>query len=320
MKSRMKSLNIITVHYYLVVILILSIILKIKLGISIKNAVCLFMTCSIIMIFPSYEGIRHWYYHVKICCLLAITVITIWISPIPFEYKVLTSASIIYMYYRSLRLIIGTISVCISSVKTPKLLKHGDLHLRNMIREMYVNTGFHLKDNFDAFPDFPCILIANYCRSRAENPLSMLLPRRMGLLMQDGFEKHNLHKIIDKAIYVRGHGKGNFQIIKDKVKESIDEGRDVFAYINSPSYYNYIGKMKSGLFQIAIDYQIPILPVAFDIIDTVVGIVPNQNMCIKIGKSFIPRDIYSGKYNVRNFFNETLKEFKENKYNPDYKV
>ena len=74
------------------------------------------------------------------------------------------------------------------------------------------------------------------------------------------------------------------------------------------------------MLKIAINNNISITPVFFDFIDSKYGVIPDQNYCIKIGETLYDTDYTLARMRVRKFFNETRKEFRENKYNRKYRM
>jgi hypothetical protein len=55
-----------------------------------------------------------------------------------------------------------------------------------------------------------------------------------------------------------------------------------------------------------------------DSIETKFGLIPNQNLCIKIGPTFQPTKLSEAQYLVRKFWKESAVEFKKNKYNYNF--
>lgn len=304
---------------YIVVVLITTIILKVILRLGKRDTAVVFFSCFLMIFVPSYRMIRHVYYFPLTCIMIIIAMVTIWLSKLHIRIRIGLTVLLCWMYYRTFLLVYGCVGTCIRSIMTPSS-RRTDRWLLENIDGVYKRCGLRLVTNFGKLPSKPTILVASYCRDRMENVACILVPRKLAIMMQIGFKYVNMHNIINKPIYVRGHGKGNFDYICDQIKIAHDEGNDIFVYINSPSYYDYMGRYSSGIYHIAKKLGISITPVAFDYIDSVFGTIPNQNYCIKVGESFYVTTKGYAKCRTRKFHEQAHREFKKNKYNFRFKL
>ena len=150
------------------------------------------------------------------------------------------------------------------------------------ITRLFGSVGIPINHNFQDLGSAPSIILANYCKDRCENALSMLIPTKLAILMGGGFKKVSMDNIINRPIWVRG--RGNFKYISQEIRRAIDDGISVFAYINKASHLGYRGNIRSGLIRIALQWGIPITPISFDTIKcNRIGAIIPQNYNIRIG-------------------------------------
>lgn len=298
---------------------IISIIISIKYKLNFKLSLALFLILNVIIISPSCRTIRHLYFQCKICLLILFIMVAI-ILIFPYYISIPLISLIFFYYRRNFLIIYGIVTSAIISIKKkPPMTYLRDLWLRRTIKNIYTQNGLTFITNFQLLPSHPTIILANYCKDRIENPFAVLIPRKLAIMMQRGFRKINMSAMINKPIYVEGHKQGNFHNINKAVKQASKEGNDIFVYVNNPSFYDYIGKLHSGIFKIAMTNKITVTPITFDFIEvTKSGYIPSQNIFIKVGNTFCVKDVIKAKTRVRRFFIDSLEEFKQNKFTKDY--
>ena len=287
-----------------IIVFIISIFLKLKFNLL------LFFLFLLLIIIPSTRTIKHIYFQLKIITIIIFSLIIILLSSLDIKIKIILSSILIIVYYKNISIVSNII------IQSCKAIKSKDNYpLKEKIYKFYNNIGIRIISNFDKLPNHPTLLIGNYCRDRIEHPLCFLFPRKYAMLAGENFKNIDLHNIANKIIYVKNN-KNSYEYIKKEIKIAIEEGNDIFVYINSTnqSYFDYINKLRTGIFKIALEYQISITPITFGFIDTYFGTIPSQNLNIKVGDTFKIKSIYEGKYKVRKFFNDSLKEFQKTKY------
>jgi hypothetical protein len=284
-------------------IIILTIVLIKLLKPGIRNTVFIFLLSLICVYIPSSSMVRHIYYIPFISILVILFLIMLMVSKLNNRIKIIIALGVLLIYNRPLLLTSRIIYSAIKVIRTKE--KYPDSVLANNINDIFLSS---------TLTETPTIFVANYCRDRVENAACILVPRNLSIMMQEGFSKINMSNIINKPIYVNGHGKGNFDIICEQVKEAHNEGNDIFVYINSPSYFNYMNKYSSGIYHIAKKLNITITPLAIDYIDTKFGSIPNQKFYIESGDSFFVDDIKTAKYKTRSFHIKSHIKFKLRKY------
>lgn len=140
-------------------------------------------------------------------------------------------------------------------------------------------------ENLCDLPTKPTIILANYPSNYVEYIIHAFLHERVCLLL------HGPAVSIVKHIYgkdnIIGVDKGSFESLQVKVKEKMDNGYHIFAYIER-DYYNRVSvyditELRTGMFSIAKNIGATITPVAIDHIDHVFGILENTYFNIVVG-------------------------------------
>jgi hypothetical protein len=295
------------------VVFIFCIFLKIKTKINNRKFFFILLLSLLVIYIPSSPMINHCYYILFVSFLSLLVIVTILLSNMNKKVKIFIIIVLILVYYRSIYLVSSIVCASTKAIITKE--KYPDSLLGNIVIDIYKNSGIKVISDFSKLPKNPTIILANYCRDRVENAVTMMVPRKIAILMQSGFKSVKMTNIINKPIYVHGHGKGNFENISKSIKEAYDEGNSIFVYINSPNYFNYLTRYKSGIYHIAKKHGIPITPLAIDYVYTKFGFIPKQNFFIKAGESFyVDNDIYSAKRITRSFHKLAHKNFKKNKF------
>ena len=257
--------------------------------------------------------LNHCYFMFVVSVLVIFAIVSLLLSRLNIKVKIVVILVIILIYYRPVYLVSSIISKSIQAIRTNQ--NYPDSYLGKIVMNIYTNSGLNVITDFSKLPSTPTIILANYCRDRVENVACMIVPRKLAILMQSGFKNVNMTNIINKPIYVHGHGKGNFENISEAIKKAHDEGNSIFVYINSPNYFNYLTRYKSGIFHIAKKHNISITPLAIDYVHTRFGTIPKQNFFMKAGEPFyVDGDISTAKYKTRSFHKWTHKRFKRNKF------
>jgi hypothetical protein len=189
-----------------------------------------------------------------------------------------------------------------------------DTLLKDVVKKIY-NPTLNLKTNFKKIPDIPTIFVSNYCNDRLENLSCILIPKNIAILMRDGLKKTTkLHKLVKWPIFTKENK--NYEHTKNEIITHVNQGRSIFAYITKyPSDKpNVIHTVRSGLFSIAKELNIPITLVAIDFIDTKFNNIQKQNFHIEIGETFKVDNIREAIYKSRKYFQKTLTKFIKQKY------
>lgn len=286
-------------------LIIFSIILAIILKLSIRQFVIFLLSVLLCVYIPSARMIRHIYYMLIVSVFAILLIIVILLSKYNTKIKTVIVLTIISLYYRPIYLIANIILTSIQAIRSKK--KMPDHWLAKKVTNIYKNCGIEIKTNFHKLKNIPTIFVANYCRDRVENALCILIPTNLAILMQEGFKKVNITNIINKPLYVNGHGKNNFDKTLKQIKNAHVHGNSIFVYINSPSYFDYMTKHKSGIYHIAKKLNITVTPLAIGYVKTIYGTIPDQTINITVGDPFYVDDIKNAKYKIRTFHKTMLK-------------
>ena len=132
----------------------------------------------------------------------------------------------------------------------------------------YFDT-FGVESNFDKLPEPPYIIMSNYnSKSNVLSYTAHLLFPHNPLLISSNVYKGFLDRIYKKGeiLYVSST-KRNYNDMRDKISQETKKGKSVFCYIedmkNDKKNYS-ISELRSGIFSIAKELKIPIVPVVMD--------------------------------------------------------
>lgn len=297
----------------LYVVILMIIILYKRCGVRKMDVIFIFLLCILAVYIVSTRLIRHLYYLCIVCIMVTVFIIMIVSSRIPKTCKIVIITLILSVYHKTIMLVTLVVCTSIKIILSSKNNKN-DETTSSKIKSILNVCGFRLVTNFDSLPRKPTIFLANYCRDRAENPACLLLPRKLAVLMADGFKHVNMAGIINKPIYVTVNNKGNFEYVQEQIKIAHDEGNDLFVYGNSPSYFDYMTRYKTGIFKIAKKLNITVTPVAIDYIHTNWGTIPSQNFFMKTGNQISVDNPDTARYLVRKFHLKCHEIFKREKF------
>jgi len=267
------------------------------------------------ILIPSLKIIGDCYYLFIIFILLLLFILAILLLKIEIKYKVVLILAL-FLIYKNTFIIVGNVFysliklIYIDSVDDRKDNKT----LIKLVKPIY-RKYFNFITNFENLPSTPSIIVCNYCNDRVENLCCILLPIDLAIMMRD--QVRNTMKF-DKIVKWRIETKknGSFKNTKDLIENHIKDGRYIFTYVTKhPKYkFNHISKVRSGVFYIAKELNIPITLLAIDYIDTNFGTIPYQNFRIKVGDTFYVQEPKNDVYKCKKFFKDTLTEFINTKY------
>lgn len=233
-------------------------------------------------------------------CLVFIIILICTSPSISNMYKLIICTVIVLLYGKTIMMFLD-VSYMIFNLRYINPIKNmkDNRVIRNMVTNHF-NKFFDLKIT-GSFPSFPTLIIANYVYDRYENFLCITLPVEMSILMRDrcGF----LGNMVKHVIYTQE--KNNFEYAKREIYETISNGMSVFVYVTTPSSATKgkILRMRSGMFKIAKELNIPITPVYFDYfnLDTI-GRITNRTISIRIGDTSYVNDVKTSMSDTLSFF------------------
>ena len=175
----------------------------------------------------------------------------------------------------------------------------------------YLKIIFRNKDGLFQTPNF---IFFNYVSDRIENCISNVIPKPVAFLARDIINKR--FKINQIIPCIETKSKGSYEEVKHKVLEYLQQGYYICAYINESPYihnWNY-GKMRTGLYTMAKELNIPITLVSLDrIYMTPFGTIPRQTFTIEVGETFYVDDVEIAKYKSKLFFKKQSQKFEQQK-------
>lgn len=223
-----------------------------------------------------------------------------------------------YLFSRNLDIISRFLRIVYNGWSGTYLLEKNNGKLRCEIQELF-QKNFNLRENFSCLPKFPTIIVSNYIFDRYENLAAMLIPIEMSVVISEiAIKKIKINRVLKHCI-VKSEGDGEYLKIKKEIEKSLKEGRSVFAYCSKPNYNSRskkskIEKIRTGMFRIAKELGVQITPIAFDYVDSFFGVIPSQNYCASVGRSFNVENVSKSVEKVRKFFEKKLDYFEKIKY------
>ena len=279
------------------------------------NEILLIILSLILVLLPSLKLFCCFYYTFGIFVVIIILFLIILFLKIEFKLKFILLTGLLLFFKNTLSTIAKTIKEIynlgyINTIKN----RNNDSKLREIVNKIYAPTLI-LKTNFKKLPTVPTIFVSNYCNDRLENLSCILIPKDIAILMRDGLKKTTkLDKLVKWPIFTKE--KNNYENTKSEIIKHINDGRSIFAYITKYplDLPNVIHTIRTGLFSIAKELNIPITLVAIDFIDTEFHNIQKQNFHIEIGDTFIVNNIEDAIYKSRKYYKKTLTKFMQQKY------
>ena len=279
------------------------------------NEILLIILSLIIVLIPSLKLFCCFYYTFGSFVLITILFLIVLFLKIHFKIKIVILACLLLFFKNTLFTIGKTITEIYKLVYVNTLKnRNNDTELRDVVTKIYAPTLI-LKTNFKNLPSIPTIFVSNYCNDRLENLSCILIPKDIAILMRDGLKKTTkLDKLVKWPIFTKE--KNNYENTKTEIIKHINDGRSIFAYITKYplDIPNVIHTVRTGLFSIAKELDIPITLVAIDFVDTQFNNIQKQNFHIEIGDTFKVDNIQDAVYKSRKYYKKTLTKFMHQKY------
>ena len=280
------------------------------------NKIIIILLAIIIVLLPSIKLFTEFYYSFILVAAILIIIILIVLLKIEFKLKIVIIAIILIIFKNNLSVNGKTVITIINAAYIkPLKTRTDDSKLRTDVVEYSFNKVLLLKKDFLKLPDKPTIFVCNYCSDRIENLACILIPKDIAIMMRDGLKKTvKLDKLVKWPIFTKE--KNNYEYTKNEISKHINQGRSVLSYITKyPKLRpNYIPTIRSGLFNISKELNIPITLVAIDYVDIKYGIMFKQNFNIVIGDTFIVENVQDSMYIAKKFYKDMLTSFIQNKY------
>lgn len=279
------------------------------------NIILIIILALLVILIPSLQLLSDFYYSFTIFVVLLILLITISLLKINSKIKICILIMILIVFKNNFLIIAKTfVNIYKAAYVNTLSNRKDDSELRDIVKKIYL-PHLKIKTNFNKLPNKPTIMICNYCNDRLENLACILIPKDMAIMMRDGLKKTTkLHKLVKWPIFTGE--KNNYENTKKEMIEHINSGRSIFTYVTKypRDIPNFITKIRTGVFSIAKELDIPITLVAIDYIDIKYNIIPDQNFQIEIGDTFKVDNIQLSIHKARKFFRNTMTKFINQKY------
>jgi hypothetical protein len=226
--------------------------------------------------------------------------------------------AILLIYKRNIQFFFDFTQTIYKGYKYGKLRNIQNNYITRILVTDFFNRYFRLINNFSNIPKKPTIFLSNYVKDRVENLACMMLPVDICPMLASWLKY--LQNFITPII-IRGKS-GQYDIMKDKIKEMHDKGFYIFVYIEqqfSSINDDQVGKLRNGVFNIAKELDIDVTPIAFDrVLYSKNYILKKQNYQICVGDTFKVDDIKESKYKTRRFLRDRIRYFNKTKFNNCY--
>lgn len=279
----------------------------------IRKTISLLILFTIMVMLPSLRyTVTPYFYTVQCACLVLFSVSIFILLPNP--YKPIAILPLI-IYRRNFSIVWNVLSNVVQKgyIETVKLRKD-NTELYHIVKQA-MNQTFNLETDFSLMDlKRPSIIVVNYCADRIENLVCMLTPVPISIMM-----RNTLGSVLDKVVKwtVQTQAKNSFDDTKKAVQDEIAQGRSVLSYATTHNTlsHEYIHKVRSGIFVIAKECNIPVTLVATDhFYSGLFGIIPYQNFRIKSSETFDVTNVKDAMHKARTFFRTTLTEFRDTKF------
>ena len=176
--------------------------------------------------------------------------------------------------------------------------------------------GLNVKQD-GKIPNVPCIIVSNYCTKKFKTHLLSYMSHctisdKLCIVVNDSMP-NILSRIYnyDRIIYLSLGKSKNYDYLKISIKRILDKGYNVFVYIedNDKTKVPYtIKSIKSGVFNIAKDLDVPIVPIVSDSYNWKNIFLPFPiSYRIKIGSPIFVKNIKTDMDIVLNWMKKSLK-------------
>jgi hypothetical protein len=270
------------------------------------NEVIILIILFLVLLLPGIKLISICYYSFILFIVLLLIIILICSLRINSKLKILILIVLISCT-KDLILIVSKTLGYISYYKFLKKQVPNKEETINNVKELF-EPNIKLDLNFKKLPDKPSIFICNYCNDRLENLACILIPKKMAVIMKSKI----FSKFVDYTIFTKDSG-SSYDKIKKEIGEHVGNGVSVLSYVtNAPKGRRDVRKMRSGMFRMANELNIPITLVTIDYLD-IDFTVKKQKLYMEIGDTFYVDDINEAMAKTKLYFRKTLRKFRKNK-------
>jgi len=182
---------------------------------------------------------------------------------------------------------------------------------------MYTNI-FTLHHNFYKIPRYNTIFVSNHAYNPIDFCSIQLLPTKLCFIVGGiGTAKFIIKPLFGSSnhIFFNLNTNSNFDQIKEKIKEKIQQ-TSILVFVERFSLMESnkkIAPLRSGIFSIAKDLNIPITPLLIDSVRTTNGVIDKQPFELVIGDTMMVDVVKRDCRNVRKFMIKEKQRLESNK-------
>lgn len=217
--------------------------------------------------------------------------------------------TLVWFYYiRNLLFIFYTLRVFLNKIDKDNVGIKQDI-------SMIFNNVFNFQPEFKNIPTCNTIFVVNYPKIYYECFALLLLPKKITILMQDKMlSRIFCDNFLYKPVYRKKKYGKSYKNVRLQIKQRLKENISVAALVSTED--TKLVRIRTGIFKIAKELNIPVTPVVIDTIDISTDCrILKQNFKIYVGESFYVSDnLYNDTYRVKKLFKEKIEYFKNTKY------
>jgi hypothetical protein len=171
--------------------------------------------------------------------------------------------------------------------------------------------NMNMIENFKKIPQENSIIICNYPSEIQEYLVQWLIPKKITIIVIKEIGNF-MKKIGADVLLVDQQTKNNYNKLKKEIENKI-KSNSVFFYLNDPNSkmdkYD-LGKVKTGVINIAHELKIPITPIVVDSTEHIFGAIREQDFRIEVGETVIIKNpkLYINK--IKKYYRKTINKFK----------
>ena len=280
-----------------------------------RNKILNILSSSLLMLLPSIKNMTYTNYMFVLTFIIILLILIILLKNLDIKIKIFTISIVLFLYQNNLFLFKFYFKLLLIEGYINNVNNRIDNEILTIKCKKSFSERFKLKLNFEKLTDKPSLIVCNYCTDRFENLAIVLIPKNIVILIRDIVLKYSkLDKLLKWVIVVKKED--SYENTKKEIMKHINEGRSVVSYITKDPYLGptHIRGIRSGIFKISKELNIPITPIAIDYIDNNFGMIKYQNFNIKADDTFNVENVKESMYKTKKFYKESMKAFKKNKY------
>lgn len=191
------------------------------------------------------------------------------------------------------------------------IITYKKYHLMVDISNNLLSKNMNMIENFKKIPRENSIIICNYPSEIQEYLVQWLIPKKITIIVIKEIGNF-MKKIGADVLLVDQQTKNNYDKLKNEIENKI-KYNSIFFYLNDPNSkmdkYD-LGKVKTGVINIAYELKIPITPIVVDSTEHIFGAIREQDFRVEVGETVIIKNpkLYINK--IKKYYRKTINKFK----------